>query len=49
MRIGSLVKRRKTGELGVVRAIRNSHIYVVWVDTMHTSDSIEWELEVLCE
>jgi hypothetical protein len=49
MQVGSLVKHRKTGELGIVRAMRNSHIYVVWMVTMYTSDSVKWKLEVVCK
>ena len=50
MRIGSLVKSTKTGEIGIIVRVERHTCLVAWADTLHSSYSFSHKLEVVvCE
>ena len=49
MRVGSLVRHRRTGEIGVVtHTNRHPYYYVRWADTLYSNCPHIRELEVIC-
>jgi len=50
MRVGTLVKHRLTGEIGVITHTHvHPYYYVKWADTLYSNCNRLDELEVLCE